>query len=69
MFVAPALSDDDIDVCSAAISVNLNRAAAECRTGMDTRASTEAIMVAARSVQLPSVSNGNRNPLKNAAGL
>ena len=68
-FVAPALSDDEIEVCSAAISVRRNSAAAEWRTGTDTRTRTEEIMSASRRVQLPSVKRGKRKPLKKAAGL
>ena len=69
MLVAPALSDDEIEVCSAAISVKRNKAAAEWRTGTDTRTRTEEMIVASRRVQLPSVKSGNRKPLKKAAGL
>lgn len=69
MFVAPALSDDETEVCSAAISVRRSSAAAEWRTGTDTRTRTEETIVASRSVQLPSVRSGNKKPLKKAAGL
>ena len=69
IFVAPAPSDEETEVCSAAISVKRNRAAAEWRTGTETRTKTEETIVASRSVQFPSVRSGNRNPLKNAAGL
>lgn len=48
--VAPAASLDIEDVCSAAISVSLNSAAAECKTGMETRTRTLEMMWASRRV-------------------
>ena len=50
MFVAPAASLDIEEVCSAAISVNRSRAAAECRTGIETRTRTEPMMCASLRV-------------------
>lgn len=67
MFVAPAFSVE-MDVCSAAISVRRRRAAAEWRTGIETRARTLDMMWASRRVHVP-LTSGKRNPLKNAAGL
>lgn len=70
MFVAPVPSDErDADVCSAAISHNRSNAAAECKTGIDTRAMTDETMCASRSVHVPVAMSGNSNPLKKQAGL
>lgn len=68
VFVAPALSVET-DVCSAAISVRRKRAAAECKTGIETRTITLETMCASRRVHVPSLTNGNKKPLKKAAGL
>ena len=68
MFVAPPPSVDT-DVCSAAISHSLIIAAAECRTGIDTRARTLDTMCASLSVHVSLLTIGKRKPLKNAAGL
>ena len=66
--VAPAASLDIEDVCSAAISVNRNRAAAECNTGIDTRTKTLEMICASRRVHCPST-RGKRRPLNQALGL
>ena len=66
--VAPALSVLT-DVCSAAISVRRRSAAAECKTGMETRTRTLEMMWASLRVHLPPETRGNRKPLKKAAGL
>ena len=68
MLVAPPPSVD-IDACSAAMSVKRISAAAECNTGTDTLTSTLDMIWASRSVHVPEPTSGNRNPLKNAAGL
>lgn len=44
-------------------------AAAECKTGMDTRTSTELMICASLNVQVPEASRGNSRPLKKQAGL
>ena len=68
IFTAPVLSNDLRD-CSAARSHMRNKAAAECNTGMDTRAMTEETICASRNVQVPLETRGNSNPLKKQAGL
>ena len=68
MLQGPAASGSD-DICSAAISHRRWRAAAECRTGTETLATTDATIVASRCVQVTSVSMGKTTPLKKALGL
>lgn len=51
------------DACSAAISHSVFIAAAECRTGMETRARTPATIWASRNVQVPYKSTVSRNAL------
>lgn len=70
MFVAPVPSEDkDAVVCSAAISHIRSSAAAECRTGIETRAMTLETMAASRKVHVPLATRGKRRPLKKQAGL
>lgn len=67
---APVPSDDSVAVViSAAMSHRRSKAAAECRTGMDTRAITEETMCASRRVQVPLETSGKSSPLKKQAGL
>ena len=60
-FVAPPASVG-IELCSAAISHKRTKAAAECSTGMDTRASTDETIWASRKVQVPLPTKRNKNP-------
>jgi hypothetical protein len=68
IFVAPPPSVP-ADDSWAAISQSPLIAAAECRTGTETRTRTAEMMCASRSVQVPLPTKGNRNPLNHAAGL
>lgn len=70
MFVAPVPSEDkDEAVCSAAMSQRRRSAAAEWRTGIETRAITLETMCASRRVHVPPPTRGKSNPLKKHAGL
>lgn len=70
MLTAPVPSDDSVaEVMSAAMSHMRSNAAAECRTGMDTRAITDETMCASRRVQVPLETRGKSRPLKKQAGL
>jgi len=51
------------------ISAIFNIAAAACKGGIEHLANTLQIIVASRNVQVPNSHNGNKIPLKNAAGL
>jgi len=68
IFVAPPPSVPAEASC-AAMSQSPFSAAAEWRTGTETRASTADTMCASRSVQVPLATKGNRKPLNHAAGL
>lgn len=50
------------DACSAAISQRVLIAAAEWRTGIETRAKTPDTMCASRKVQVPDATRGKRKP-------
>ena len=51
------------------ISARRRRAAAEWRTGTETRVRTDPTIWASLRVQVPDWQRGKRNPLKKAAGL
>lgn len=70
MFVAPVPSEDREEaVCSAAMSQRRRRAAAEWRTGIETRVMTLETMCASRRVHVPPATRGKSSPLKKQAGL
>ncbi len=68
IFVAPPPSVPAEASC-AAISQRPFRAAAECSTGIETRARTAEMMCASLRVHVPLPTKGNRKPLNHAAGL
>lgn len=70
MLVAPVPSDEsDLRVSSAEMSHIRSKAAAECKTGIETLETTLEMMWASRSVQVPLPTRGNNKPLKKQAGL
>lgn len=67
MFVLAA--DSPFEACWAAKSQRPFKPAAECSTGIDTRAMTDDTMWASRSVHVPELMSAKTTPLKKADGL